>query len=57
VFSLRQAAFRLLKEPHFDEALRISEILLGDKEELNRKAVGWTFRGQGKGTLWTRRHF
>jgi len=42
------ATFRFIKEQQFDETLRISEILLGDKEDLIQKAVGWMLREVGK---------
>jgi 3-methyladenine DNA glycosylase AlkD len=42
------ATFRFIKEQQFDETLRISEILLRDKEDLIQKAVGWMLREVGK---------
>ena len=42
------ATFRFVKEQQFDETLRIGEILLGDKEDLIQKAVGWMLREVGK---------
>ena len=42
------STFRFIKEQQFDETLRISEILLRDKEDLIHKAVGWMLREVGK---------
>jgi len=42
------ATFRFIKERQFDDTLRISEILLRDKENLIQKAVGWMLREVGK---------
>jgi 3-methyladenine DNA glycosylase AlkD len=42
------ATFRFIKEQQFDDTLRISEILLRDKEDLIQKAVGWMLREVGK---------
>ncbi len=45
------ATFRFIKEQQFDDTLRISEILLRDKEDLIQKAVGWMLREVGKRDL------
>jgi len=42
------ATLRFIKERQFDDTLRISEILLRDKENLIQKAVGWMLREVGK---------
>ncbi|TAN43058.1 MAG: DNA alkylation repair protein [Nitrospirae bacterium] len=42
------ATFHLIRENDFSDALAISEILLGDKEDLIHKAVGWMLREVGK---------
>jgi len=42
------ATFQFIKQQQFDETLRISEILLCDKEDLTQKAVGWMLREVGK---------
>jgi 3-methyladenine DNA glycosylase AlkD len=42
------ATFHFIKQRQFDETLRISEILLCDKEDLIQKAVGWMLREVGK---------
>jgi 3-methyladenine DNA glycosylase AlkD len=42
------ATFRFIKEQQFDDTLRISEVLLRDKEDLIQKAVGWMLREVGK---------
>ena len=42
------ATFQFIKQQQFDETLRISEILLCDKEDLIQKAVGWMLREVGK---------
>lgn len=42
------ATFDYIKENHFKTALRISTILVKDKEDLIQKAVGWMLREVGK---------
>ena len=42
------STFRYIKKHSFDDALRISEILIDDKEDLIHKAVGWMLREIGK---------
>jgi len=42
------ATFRFIKEQQFDDTLRISEVLLCDKEDPIQKAVGWMLREVGK---------
>jgi len=42
------ATYRYIKEGTFTHTLRISEMLLGDKEDLIHKAVGWMLREVGK---------
>ena len=45
------ATFVFIKEGNFDETLRIALLLLGDSEDLIRKAVGWMLREVGKRDL------
>lgn len=42
------ATFAFLKQGRFGETLRIAEALLGDREDLIHKAVGWMLREMGK---------
>jgi 3-methyladenine DNA glycosylase AlkD len=42
------ATFHLIKHHEFDDALRLSEILMEDREDLIHKAVGWMLREIGK---------
>lgn len=42
------STFHFIKHGEFNDTLKITEILLGDKEELIHKAVGWMLREIGK---------
>ncbi len=42
------ATFYFIKNNQFEETLKISEILLSDKQDLIHKAVGWMLREVGK---------
>ena len=42
------ATFAFIREGQFEDVFRISEILLGDREDLIHKAVGWMLREAGK---------
>jgi 3-methyladenine DNA glycosylase AlkD len=42
------ATFYFIKNYEFDDALRLSEILINDQEDLIHKAVGWMLREIGK---------
>jgi 3-methyladenine DNA glycosylase AlkD len=42
------ATFAFIKEENYDETLRIARLLLGDREDLIHKAVGWMLREVGK---------
>jgi 3-methyladenine DNA glycosylase AlkD len=45
------ATFHFIKQNEFSDTLRIASILLVDKEDLIRKAVGWMLREVGKRDL------
>jgi 3-methyladenine DNA glycosylase AlkD len=42
------ATFHFIKNHEFDDTLRLSEILINDREDLIHKAVGWMLREVGK---------
>ena len=42
------ATFYFIRKNDFEETLKISKILLHDKEDLIQKAVGWMLREVGK---------
>jgi 3-methyladenine DNA glycosylase AlkD len=42
------ATFHFIKRGEFDETLRVSQILLSDRQDLIHKAVGWMLREVGK---------
>jgi 3-methyladenine DNA glycosylase AlkD len=42
------ATFAFIREGNFDETVRIARLLLGDREDLIHKAVGWMLRELGK---------
>jgi 3-methyladenine DNA glycosylase AlkD len=51
------ATFHFIKHHEFDDALRLSEILLNDRQDLIHKAVGWMLREVGKRDLNTEEAF
>jgi 3-methyladenine DNA glycosylase AlkD len=51
------ATFHFIKKNAFSETLKISEMLLLDKEDLIHKAVGWMLREVGKRDMATEEAF
>jgi len=49
--------FHLIKRNDFSDALRISALLINDREDLVHKAVGWMLREIGKRALTTEERF
>jgi len=49
--------FYFIKNNHFDDTLRISEILLDHEHDLIHKAVGWMLREIGKISIETEKEF
>ena len=51
------STFWCIKHHEFGDSLQLSEILIGDKEDLIHKAVGWMLREIGKRALKTEEKF
>ena len=51
------STFHFIKNHEFDDALRLSEILIADMEDLIHKAVGWMLREIGKRNMRTEEAF
>ena len=56
------ATFHYIKKGEYEETLRIAQLLIGDREDLIHKAVGWMLREVGKRSsataeVFLRRHY
>jgi 3-methyladenine DNA glycosylase AlkD len=51
------STFHFIKHNEFKDSLKISQILLHDKEDLIHKAVGWMLREIGKRDIKTEEEF
>ncbi len=51
------STFHFIKNNEFNDTLKISKILLSDKEDLSHKAVGWMLREIGKRHMPTEENF
>jgi 3-methyladenine DNA glycosylase AlkD len=51
------STYRFIKNKSFEHTLAISQLLLGDKNDLIHKAVGWMLREVGKMSLETEEEF
>jgi 3-methyladenine DNA glycosylase AlkD len=51
------STFEFIKNNSFQDSIKISEILLNDKQDLIHKAVGWMLREIGKRNLKTEKEF
>jgi len=51
------ATFHFIRKGSFDDALRISRLLIHDREDLIHKAVGWMLREIGKRNIGTEKAF
>lgn len=51
------STFNFIRYKKFDTSLKVAEILIGDKEDLIQKAVGWMLREIGKRDLKTEEDF
>ena len=51
------ATFEFIRNNSYEDSLKLSKILLNDKQDLIQKAVGWMLREIGKRNIKTEKEF